>query len=162
MLLLAARNSWRYSALTLIRISDTNLGPSPGDDLSNRHSINHWVSQLFQTGHRTKDVVNSKSHFSKGKQALTTYVPEIEIPKKQVQDLQEERCKSKGDQSGLGENYLKGQAHTTRVDTLDRSPNTRGANSRSRSRVTDDPAVRVQEKLDTQDCKIFRRRMEFQ
>ncbi|GFX40148.1 DDE_3 domain-containing protein [Trichonephila clavipes] len=43
---LAARSLWRYSALTLIRISDINLGPSPGDDLSNKHTIKLWVSQL--------------------------------------------------------------------------------------------------------------------
>ncbi|GFW42910.1 hypothetical protein TNCV_734431 [Trichonephila clavipes] len=34
-----------HFALTLTRISDTNLGPSPRDDLSNNHMINHCVPQ---------------------------------------------------------------------------------------------------------------------
>ncbi|GFV86401.1 hypothetical protein TNCV_1469631 [Trichonephila clavipes] len=42
-----AKSVGRYSAVTLIRISDTNLGPSPGDDLSNKHMTNHWVSLVI-------------------------------------------------------------------------------------------------------------------
>ncbi|GFY62694.1 hypothetical protein TNIN_178621 [Trichonephila inaurata madagascariensis] len=94
--------------------------------------------------------------------AFTTYVPEIELPQKLVPDLQEERCKSKGDLSGPEENYLRGQARVTRVDTPDRSPNTRVTNCRSRIQGTDDPAITVQDKVDTPDSKIARRQMEVQ
>ncbi|GFW52064.1 hypothetical protein TNCV_2819331 [Trichonephila clavipes] len=31
----------------LIRISDTNLGPFPGDDLSIKRMTNHWISQVI-------------------------------------------------------------------------------------------------------------------
>ncbi|GFT44629.1 WD repeat-containing protein 48 homolog, partial [Trichonephila clavipes] len=45
MLLSAARSLWQYSAPTLIQIFGTNLGLSPGNDLLNKHTISHWVSQ---------------------------------------------------------------------------------------------------------------------
>ncbi|GFY61104.1 hypothetical protein TNIN_346661 [Trichonephila inaurata madagascariensis] len=87
---------------------------------------------------------------------------QIELPQKLVPDLQEERCKSKGDLSGPEENYLRGQVRVTRFDTPDRSPNTRVTKCRSRIQGTDDPAVTVQDKVDTPDSKIARRRMEVQ
>ncbi|GFY76169.1 hypothetical protein TNIN_498531 [Trichonephila inaurata madagascariensis] len=71
-----------------------------------------------------------------------------------------------GGQSGPEENYLRGLAHTTRVDTTGRSPNTSVANSRSRIQGKDDPAVIVKHKVNapgsTPDSKIVWRRIEVQ
>ncbi|GFV95673.1 uncharacterized protein TNCV_2009901 [Trichonephila clavipes] len=62
-LLLTAQSPRWYSALKLIRISDTNLGPSPGDDLSNKHMINHWVSpvNVFDSQYPLKIPVRSRT-----------------------------------------------------------------------------------------------------
>ncbi|GFY46583.1 uncharacterized protein TNIN_160791 [Trichonephila inaurata madagascariensis] len=91
----------------------------------------------------------------KKRQARTTCVQEIELPRKLVPDHQEERCKPKGDQSGPEENDFRSPARTDRVDNPDRSPNTRVAKNGSRSRGTDDPAVL--DKVDNPDSKIARR-----
>ncbi|GFY46248.1 hypothetical protein TNIN_172341 [Trichonephila inaurata madagascariensis] len=113
-----------------------------------------------------KKLRESKESLQQGKQDLTTYVPEIELPKKLVLVLQEERCQSKGDQSSPEENYLRGQARTTRVDTSGSNPNTRVTNSRRRIKRMDDTAISVHDKVDTidstPDSKFTKRRMEVQ
>ncbi|GFS52308.1 hypothetical protein TNIN_3661 [Trichonephila inaurata madagascariensis] len=109
---------------------------------------------------KKKDFENPKSHFSKGEQTLTTYVPEIELQKKLVQDFQEERFKPKGDQSGPEENYLGGQARITRVDIPDSSPDNKVTNSWSRVRGMEDPVITFPDKVDTPDSKIVRRLIE--
>ncbi|GFW95605.1 hypothetical protein TNCV_1904391 [Trichonephila clavipes] len=101
--------------------------------------------------------IRVKRHFNKGRQARTTYVPEIKLPKKLFTD-QEERCKPKEDQSGSEENDFRSPARTDRVDNPDRSTNTRVVKSRSRG--TEDPAVKVLEEVDNPDSKIARRRKE--
>ncbi|GFT17035.1 uncharacterized protein TNCV_4737801 [Trichonephila clavipes] len=78
---------------------------------------------------------------------------QIELPKKLSLDLQEERCKSKGDQSGSEENYLGGQARTTRVDTPVSSPNKRVSSSRNRVRGMEDPVIIFPNKANTPDSK---------
>ncbi|GFX75006.1 hypothetical protein TNCV_1845781 [Trichonephila clavipes] len=69
---------------------------------------------------------------------------------------------AKEDQSGPEENYLRGQARRTRVDTTGNSPNTRVANRRSRIQETDDPAIIVQDKVEVPNSKIAWKRMEVQ
>ncbi|GFY77803.1 hypothetical protein TNIN_368221 [Trichonephila inaurata madagascariensis] len=66
----------------------------------------------------------------------------------------EELCKSKGDQSAPEENYLGGQARTTRVDTPDSSSNNMIANSRNRVKGTDGSAIIFRDKFDTPNSKI--------
>ncbi|GFT70975.1 hypothetical protein TNCV_4557801 [Trichonephila clavipes] len=99
----------------------------------------------------------TKRHFNKRRQARTTYVQEIKLPKK-LFTYQEERCKPKGDQSSPEENDFRSPARTDRVDNPDRSTNTRVVKSRSRG--TEDPAVKVLDKVDNPDSKIARRRKE--
>ncbi|GFX19660.1 uncharacterized protein TNCV_2075681 [Trichonephila clavipes] len=65
-----------------------------------------------------------------------------------------ERCKPKEDHSRPEENGSRSPART------DRSRNTRVAKNRSRG--TDDPAVKVQDEVETQDSKSARRRTEGQ
>ncbi|GFU80845.1 uncharacterized protein TNCV_3728831 [Trichonephila clavipes] len=89
------------------------------------------------------------------------------IPQDQINNLilsmprlykKKERCKPKEDQSGSEENDFKSPARTDRVDNPDRSTNTRVVKSRSRG--TEDPAVKVLDKVDNPDSKIARRRNE--
>ncbi|GFY73276.1 hypothetical protein TNIN_228661 [Trichonephila inaurata madagascariensis] len=75
---------------------------------------------------------------------------------------EEESWKSKRDQSGPAENYLRGQARTIRVDTPASSPDNKVANSRSRVKVMEDPVIAFPDKVDTPDSKIARRLMEVQ
>ncbi|GFY55139.1 hypothetical protein TNIN_229721 [Trichonephila inaurata madagascariensis] len=118
------------------------------------------VYNLISNSNENSD--NPKRHFNKGKQAHTTCVQEVELPRKLVPDPQDERCKPKGDQSSPEENDVRGPARTTIVNNPYRSPNTGVANSRGRSQGTDDPAVKVQDKVGSPDSKIARRRMEGQ
>ncbi|GFX40169.1 uncharacterized protein TNCV_4318041 [Trichonephila clavipes] len=145
--------------------SGSNYQPSSLEE--NRPRLDHFRSS--ESGERRGEQEKKTSSKNQGggaqkkqskeKQALTTYVSEIELPTKLVLDLQEKRCKSKGDQS-CPENYLKGKARTIRVDTPDSKPSNMVANSRSRIRRTDDPAIIVQDKVDTPDSKIARKLME--
>ncbi|GFS99154.1 hypothetical protein TNCV_822671 [Trichonephila clavipes] len=126
----------RYQFRDRVRISHKALGvvSRENDEVSKgkrRLSENQGGRREQNINKRKRSrVENPKSRFSKGEQALITDVPEIKSPKKLVLDLQKERCKSKGNQSGPEENYLGCQAHTTRV-----------ANSRSRVRGMEDPVI---------------------
>ncbi|GFY68595.1 hypothetical protein TNIN_483381 [Trichonephila inaurata madagascariensis] len=102
----------------------------------------------------------SKDHFSKGKQALTTYVPEIVTKEAGSKPSGGEVQVQGGPIRSRGELFKKPSPY--RVDNPNRSPNTRVASSQSRSRGTDNPAVKVQDKVDSLDSKIIRRRMEVQ
>ncbi|GFX37448.1 hypothetical protein TNCV_1905991 [Trichonephila clavipes] len=80
-------------------------------------------------------------------------VTETKLPRNLVPDHQEEKCKPKGDQSGPEENGSRSQARIARIKATGRSSNTRVAKSRG----TDDPAVKVQDEVETPDSKSARR-----
>ncbi|GFW16636.1 hypothetical protein TNCV_2352581 [Trichonephila clavipes] len=61
--------------------------------------------------------------------------PRVKVNKKAgSRDHQEERCKPKGDQSGLEEKGSRSPARTVRIQATGRSLDTRVVKSRSRSR----------------------------
>ncbi|GFX54150.1 hypothetical protein TNCV_2337861 [Trichonephila clavipes] len=96
---------------------------------------------------------NILTHHVKEREAGPYHLrPRNRVAKEAGSNLQEERCKSKGDQSGPKQNYLRGYARTTGV-TLQAAIQTPG----SRIQGTDDPTVIVQDKVETPGSTIARR-----
>ncbi|GFT93146.1 transposable element Tcb2 transposase [Trichonephila clavipes] len=118
--------------------------------------IENWVT----SGESLRSTVLEKpnSRFSKEQQALISYAPEVNSPKKTLLDLQQEQCKPKGDQFGPEENHLGGQVLTTSLDT----PNNTVVNKWSKVKGTEYPVITFLDKVNTPDSKIAIRLMEVQ